>query len=235
MKENNGPGIDQLRLLTDYLSSCITDNRNKLFERVLGQRTRYISVVLEDIYQSHNASAVLRTCDCTGIQDIYIIENRYEYTLNPDVSLGSAQWVNLQKFNNGDNGTMECLSHLKAKGYRIIATTPHNTDKMLDDLDISQGPFALVFGTERKGLSESAIQMADEFVKIPMYGFTESYNISVSAALCLFYLTEKLRRSGIPWNLTETESLEIKLEWLRTSIRSCDLIEKYFYEKILNR
>jgi tRNA (guanosine-2'-O-)-methyltransferase len=233
MKNVNPLDTDQLCQLINYLEKFVTGNRSRLFEKVLDQRTRYICVVLEDIYQSQNASAVLRTCDCTGIQDAYIIENRYEFTINPEVTLGSAQWIETHRFPSGEGSTTECLNQLKSKGYRIVVTTPHCNDKVLDDFDISAGPFALVFGTEKAGLSETAISLADEFVKIPMYGFTESYNISVSAALCLFYFTQKLRQSGINWQLDEIERLEIKLAWLRASIRSCEQIEKHYYKKNL--
>jgi len=173
----------------DYLLAFITANKRNLFQTNIQFRTRYITVILEDIYQSHNASAVMRTCDCFGIQDVHIIENKNEYTLNPDVALGSTKWLSLQKYSNKDFNTLDCFHQLKSEGYRIIATSPHKNDTLLEDLPLHKGKIALAFGTELEGLSPEAIENADEFVKIPMYGFTESYNISVSAAMILFYLT----------------------------------------------
>ena len=139
-------------------------------------RTRYLTVVLEDIFQSQNASAVLRTCDCFGIQDVHIIENRNPYEINPDVELGSAKWLNMNRYNKSGHNTLEAFTELRKKGYKIIATSPHKNDLMIQDLPIEH-KIALVFGSEREGLSDIALQNADAFVKIPMYGFTESFNI----------------------------------------------------------
>ncbi len=217
-----------------FLSTYLTDNRKQLFSQVIQHRTRHITVVLEDIYQPHNASAVLRSADLTGIQDIHIIENRNQYEVNPEVAMGSSKWLNLIKYNDSEENTLKAYDTLRKQGYRIIATTPHTEDKNLDEIPLD-GKMALVFGTELKGLSETAIQNADEYLRIPMYGFTESYNISVSAALTLFTLTEKLRKSEISWQLSEEEKLDILLEWTRRSIKRSELIEKEFFQRMKNR
>lgn len=228
----NSRGMDYeiKKRLADYFSDFMTPERNSLFNRIIADRTRYITVVLEDIYQPHNASAVLRTCDCFGIQDVHIIENRYEYNLNPEVALGSSNWLSMHRHNSGQNNTVGCIGALKKEGYRIIATTPHTKDTILTDFDVSAGRFALLFGTEKEGLSELAMSLADEFVRIPMYGFTESFNISVSAALSLFHLSEKMRQSAMPWKLTDEEMLDVKLDWMRYSIKNSDFVERKFFE-----
>jgi tRNA (guanosine-2'-O-)-methyltransferase len=212
--------------LVEYLSKYVTPERMALFDRVLENRTRYITVALEDIYQPHNASAVLRSMDCFGVQDAHIIENSNEYHVNPDVALGASKWLNLIKYNQGLNNTRDAIHFLKSENYRIVATTPHKKEVELPDFRIDQGKVALLFGTEMRGLSQTALDMSDEFLRIPMYGFTESYNISVSAAIILYQLKEKLKQSSVDWKLTETEKLEIKLEWLRRSIKRSDLILK---------
>jgi len=217
--------------LLEHLLTFITDNRSELFMKVIAQRTRHITVVLEDIYQPHNASAVLRTCDLTGVQDVHIIENKNVYDVNPDVAMGSSKWLDLIKYNGFEDNTAEAFKQLKQKGYRIVATTPHKNDKSLEDISLD-GKMAFVFGTEMHGLSEGAIQMADEYVRIPMVGFTESYNISVSAALVLYTLTQKLRKSAINWQLNEDEQVDILLEWARRSINRPELIEKKFIKEI---
>jgi tRNA (guanosine-2'-O-)-methyltransferase len=214
--------------LIDFLSQFTTPRRFQLFKDVASNRTRYITPVLEDIYQPHNASAVLRTCDCLGIQDIHIIEQRNRYKLNPDVELGSAQWLNLIRYNKSEGNTAEAIENLKASGYRIVATTPHTRDVSLDDFDLSPGKVALLFGTELKGLSQQAIDMADEYVRIPMSGFTESFNISVSVAIMTYSLMRDLRSSAIPWRLDETEQKILVLDWLRKSIKHSDQLEKRF-------
>ncbi len=217
--------------LAKFLSEHVTENRNALFDRVLRERTKYLTVVLEDIYQSHNASAVLRTCDCFGIQDVHIIENRNTYNVNQDVALGSYKWLSLTKYNQEENNTRTAIKALKKKGYRIVATTPHTNDVELYDFDVTKGKAAIVFGTELTGISEIVKEEADEFLRIPMYGFTESFNISVSAALVLQHLAHEIRKCNINWNLTSNQMLDVKLSWLKKAIKSSDLIEREFYSK----
>ncbi len=215
--------------LLDYLKDFAPEGKLALFDKLINERTRHLTVVLEDIFQSQNASAVLRSCDCFGIQDVHIIENRYKYTVNPDVSLGSSKWLNLKKYNTKENNTIDCFKQLKAKGYKVIATSPHKDDFSLYDMPINEKT-AIVFGTEKEGLTDEALAHADGFMRIPMYGFTESFNISVSAALTLFELTKRLRESNTNWELTETEKNEVLLNWTKNSIKMASLLEKKFNE-----
>jgi tRNA (guanosine-2'-O-)-methyltransferase len=213
--------------LINYLAEFVTENKQDLIEKTLEKRSNHMTVVLEDIFQSHNASAVIRTCDCFGVQNAHIIENRYKYSINSKVMMGSEKWVNLNRYKNADNNTIECYNNLKNQGYKIVATTPHINDCNLEDFDYNQ-KFALVFGTEKEGLSKIAIENADAYVKIPMYGFTESLNISVTAALFLHYLAPKIRNEKINWKLSEDEKIDLKLKWFKRIIRRSDLHEKEF-------
>lgn len=214
--------------LIDFLSQFATPRRFQLFKHIAANRTRFITPVLEDIYQSQNASAVLRTCDCLGIQDIHIIEERNKYKLNPDVELGSAQWLNLIRYNKPEGNTEAAIQSLKANGYRIVATTPHTRDVSLENFDLSNGKIALLFGTELKGLSQQAMDLSDEFVRIPMTGFTESFNLSVSVAIVVYSLMRNLRNSSIPWKLNDAEQKCLILDWLRKSIKDSEQLEKRF-------
>ena len=223
--------MPEKKSLLDYLSEFVTENRLNQFQKVLSNRTRYITVAMEDIYQPHNASAVLRTCDCFGIQDVHIIENTNKYTLNPDVALGSSKWVSLIKHNTEKNNTLPAIRHLKSQGYRIVATTPHTNDIELEKFDLKKGKTALFFGTEMRGLSDICLNHADEFLQIPMYGFTESFNISVSAAIILHHLSNILRTSAISWQITQQEQEKIKEQWLINSIKRPDLLIKQFNEQ----
>ncbi len=216
--------------LINYLSNLISENRRAKFDEVLSYRTRHITIVLEDLYQPHNASAVLRSCDIFGIQDIHIIENKNAYTVNRDIALGSPKWLNIHKYNNEENNTLNCINQLKEKGYRIVATSPHKNDCSIEELSVGK-PLALIFGTELTGISDTVRENADEFVNIPMFGFTESFNISVSAALCLHTLTAKLHQSDTNWHLNDLEKDELLLIWLRNTIRKVELIEKDFIAK----
>jgi len=214
--------------LCEFYRNLKFDKRNELMDRVLNDRTRYITVVLENIYQPHNASAVLRSCDCFGIQDVHIIENSYQYELNPHVSLGSAQWLNLHRNNLTDNNTPGCIDKLKKDGYRIVATTPNPKAVSIHDFDVTKGKFALLFGTEKFGLTPEAIDLSDEFIRIPMYGFTESFNISVSVSLCLFHFTERIRIEKAEWKLSKEEQTEIYLQWFRNTTTNSEMIERKF-------
>lgn len=198
----------------DYLKNFVTPKRFERLVSVLQNRTRYITIVLEDIFQGHNASAVLRSCDCFGIQDIHCIENRNKFKPNDEVAMGSEKWLSVFKYNN----TEECFEKLRKDGYKILSTSPHKKAKKIQEIQLNK-PIALVFGAEKEGLTEYALQNADEWVYIPMYGFTESFNVSVSAALCMYELTNRLFHSHIPYHLTEKEKQEILLEWLKNSTK----------------
>lgn len=209
----------QIELLRTYVS----DRRAQLLQQVLDQRTRHLTVVLEDIYQAQNASAVLRTCECFGIQDVHIIENANPYTLNPRVVMGSSKWLTIRQYNDDVNNSKQCLSHLREQGYRVLATSVSPDAIALDEVSISEKT-ALVFGTELKGISDTVKQEADQLVTIPMYGFTESFNISVSAAIVLSNLSHKMRSSGIDWHLSRGEREKVELSWLKGIVRRADLI-----------
>ena len=206
---------EQKAALYERASQLFSVNKRHLFDCLAPLRTRHIAVVLEDIYQSHNASAVLRSCDCFGVQDVHVVEAHNPFNPAGDVAVGSSKWVDYYKHAS----IQEAYRHLHAQGYRIVATLPHENDTMIGDLDISQ-PTALVFGTELTGLTQEAIDGADAYVKIPMYGFTESFNISVCAALSLFSLTERMRREpSLQWQLTDDQLLDLKLHWAMQAIR----------------
>ena len=218
--------------LLEYLSEVVTAERLALYNKIIENRTNYITVVLEDIFQAQNASAVLRTCDCLGIQNIHVIENRNRFQVDTEVSMGSSKWITLNSYRKHKNNSLEAIHSLKKNGYRIVATSPHTNDIELPDFDISKGKIALVFGSELPGISETVAREADEFLRIPMFGFTESFNISVSAAIILYHLTEKLRNSAlINWHLTEDEKVEIKLQWIKNAVKKSALIEKRFWEE----
>ena len=215
--------------LVEYLSEFQTPERVALYDKVLDQRTRYLTVALEDIFQPQNASAVLRSVDCFGIQDVHVIENRNSFEVDREVSLGATKWLSLTRFSDSENNSLEAIHSLRKKGYRIVATTPHEGDTNLEDFDLTKGKVALFFGTELTGISDIVKGEADEFLKIPMHGFTESFNISVSAAIIMHYLTHKLRsQTNIDWHLSTKEQQELKLSWLRRSIKKSELIEEEF-------
>ena len=217
--------------LVNYLKDFITEERKKLFEEKIKERTRHITIVLEDIFQSRNISASIRSADCFGIQDIHIIENNNLFNDDSEVSMGASKWVNIKHYNKKDYNTVDTINQLRNENYNIIATTPHKTDISLFELDILENKSAIIFGSEVNGCSKEALELADYKMKIPMYGFTESFNISVSVSLCLQHLCYKIRNSNLNWQLNNQEKNEIMLKWLRETIKASADIEKQFLKK----
>lgn len=215
--------------LLNYLEGFVTEKRKNLFKKVLEQRTRHFSIVLENIYQPHNSSAVVRSCDIFGVQDVHVIENTYSSKVSRHVARGSQKWLTFHRYSKDLNNTEECFENLRSQGYQIIATTPHNDSCYLDDFDISKKS-AFVFGVEKEGVSDYVKENADGFLKIPMVGFTESLNISVAAAIILENLTTRLRKSELNWRLSSEEILHLYEEWIEKSIKNVDKIKDHYFQ-----
>lgn len=213
--------IDQQLLL--YLEGFISEKRKQRFLDVLAERTKYITVAIEDVFQMHNTSAVVRSCEIFGVQEAHVIEGKYGERLDKNIAMGAEKWVDVIRYKN----SKKCIQALRNDGYKIIATTPHADDYLLPDFEI-EGKIALFFGTEINGLSKTVLDEADGFLKIDMQGFTESLNISVSAAIILQDLTTKLKKTKLNWELTEDEKLERRLDWTKKSIKSIDDILKRY-------
>ena len=210
------------KLLT-YLERFITDERKERFLEIISQRTNHFTVAMEDVFQMHNTSAVVRTCEVFGVQQAHSIEGRFGKRLDAKIAMGAQKWVDVFRYDD----TQDCIDTLRNKGYQIVATTPHKDAYFLNDFDITQKS-AFFFGTEKEGLSEQVLSQADTFLKIPMVGFTESLNISVAVAIVLQQLTDKLRRSEIPWQLSEEEHLLTLIEWTKKSVRNVkDVLKRY--------
>ena len=211
-----------LNLLT-YLENFISENRKKRFIEVLSKRTKHFTVAIEDVYQMHNTSAVMRSCEVFGIQELNIIEQKYGKSIDKQIAMGAQKWVDIIEHSS----SQVCMDNLREKGYQIIATTPHNDSCTIENFDITK-PSALFFGTEKEGLSDEVINQADGYLKIPMVGFTESLNISVSAAIIIQDITNRLRNSDIKWQLSTSEILEKRLDWTRKTIRDIENVESRF-------
>jgi len=219
---------------TEYLEQFVTEKRRTLFEKVLDERTRHFTVAIEDIYQPHNASAVVRSCEIFGVQDVHVIQNKYKFYASNQVAKGAQKWLDFKLFKEKDtNNTLACIEDLRSRGYKIIATTPHNESCVLEDFDITQKS-AFFFGVEKEGLSKDVMDNADGYLKIPMVGFTESLNISVAAAIILQSMNEKLKKSNVDWKLSEDEKNILYQEWLEKSIKSVKKIKEYYYNEIVS-
>lgn len=216
--------------LFEYMFDFLTEERQERFNTVVNNRTKHVTVVLEDLFQMHNASAVLRSCDCFGIQNVHIIENRNEYKLNKEIDMGSTKWLHVNKYSEKKNNTIDCINHLKSQGYAVYATTPLSDKTQISEIPLDK-KVALLFGTELTGLSKSALERADGLAHIPMYGFTESFNISVSAALALSELSSRLRSENIDFPLTEEEKTALLFEWTMKTVKSSHQIKNRYLEE----
>lgn len=207
-----------LDALTEHLLTMVNAGRARRIDEVLARRTRYLTVVLEDIYQTHNANAVVRSCECFGVQDIHVIESTNPFNIHSSIVQGSAKWITMKRF-RGNRATEDCLSALKRSGYRVAAMDPGPDSVPIDELPVDQ-PVALCFGSEEPGLTDQAREMADVSVAIPMQGFTRSLNLSVSAGIALHTLDTRIRAPAGAWRLSSRETAELKALWLARSLSS---------------
>lgn len=214
--------------LVKHLKEFIVKERRILFEAKIQERTQHLTIALENIFQGRNISASIRSADCFGIQDVHIIENDNLFNNDPEVSMGAEKWITTKRYNKYKHNSLKAIERLRAKGYQIIATTPHNANCSLYDLEITKKKIAIFFGSEVKGCSKETLKLADKKIRIPMYGFTESYNISVSVSLCLQHLVYKMRQSNVKWKLTINQQEKVMLQWLRNSIKASEKIEEQY-------
>ena len=211
-----------------YLKQFVTKERQEKIKEILALRTRHVTIALEEVSQSQNVAAIMRTCEAMGLQDAYSIERDTAIDIKVNVARGAMQWMTLHRYKIKDhvNPTLACIQRLQKEGYVVVATSPHATKKV-SDLPIDK-KIAFVFGTEISGLSDLALAAADERISIPQYGFVESFNVAVSAALCLYDVTTRLRASSISLSLTLEEQFSLELEWMEHSVERPELMKAAF-------
>jgi tRNA (guanosine-2'-O-)-methyltransferase len=212
--------------LLAYLQSFLTERRVQLFDKVLKERTNHFTVAVEDVYQLHNTSAVIRSCESFGVQELHVIEEVNVKRIDREIAMGAQKWVDVQRHSSAKH----CIENLRKQGYKIVATSPHKDAHRLEDFDITEKA-AIFFGRETEGLSDTVLDMADDFIYIPMVGFTESLNISVSAAITIQHIMTKLKQSNVSWQYSEQELFDKKLEWTRKMIKDVERIEQRFLEE----
>ena len=220
MKNIDNKGIQWYQERIDYLAEFMTPERKVVMEQTLTMRTDYMTILTENMFHPLNASALVRHCEAFGIQQMHNIEE--SCTFSPDIKIakGSHQWVDLKTHAT----TPEAIATLKKSGYRIIATSPHKDDTTPETFDVTKGKFALVFGTEHIGISDEVIGAADEFLKIPMCGMVESLNVSASAAIIMYMLSQRVRESVQGWELEPEEQVKILYRWMKCSVKDADPI-----------
>lgn len=211
----------------EYLSGFVLPERLESLTRRLDHRTRYMVMCLEDIYYPHNASAVIRSSEAFGLQEMHAVEHTVRFAPSKHIVRGTDQWLDIRKWSDSP----ALAEHLRGRGYRIVVTAPpraqtpdlRSVNFTPSDFDIAAGPFAVFMGTEKTGISPWLAETADAVISIPMVGFAESLNISVSAAIVAQRLTERLRDSatGVTWQLATEDRERLLYRWLCNSVRDC--------------
>ena len=206
---------------TDYMSGFLTGERVQTLRRTLAMRTRYMTILTENTFHPQNASALVRHCEAFGVQDLHTVETMCRFDPSVNIVRGTDKWIDIIRHDS----TEEAIASLKASGYRIVATTPHRESCTPETFDVEKGRFCLVFGTEHAGVSPQIISAADEFLRIPMCGMVESLNVSASAAILIYMLSQRMRLSDVAWRLSETERSEVMFRSVRDARR---ILERRF-------
>ena len=222
--------------LIDYLEGRLQPTRLERIQKSLQGRSKNLKIVLEDIYDPHNANAVIRSCDAMGVQDINIIENRNKFAINKGVTKGSTKWVDLRRYSdNADVNTKNCIFDLKKDGFKVYATSLHEKSISLPLLD-PPNKIAVIFGSEKLGVSREAIDLADGVLQVPMSGFSESMNISVSAGIIIYHLSQLMsKKYGAKYFTQGQEKEEIYIKFLLNSVRAKDKLVEIFDNKYFIR
>ena len=211
-----GPCGERIACLKEFM----LPERYDVLRRTLGMRTRYMTVLAENMYHGQNAAALIRHCEAFGVQEMHTVETLCSFEPNPDIARGAERWIDVRQHPS----TAEAVAALRGAGYRIVATTPHREDVTPETFDVTQGPFALVFGTEHAGISDEVIASADEFLRIPMCGMVESLNVSASAAILIYTLSERMRLTVGNWRMSDAEQAETLCRWMRRSVKDSEAI-----------
>ena len=212
-----------------YMQEFLTEERIDVLCRTVDQRTRYMTILTENTYHPQNASALIRHCEAFGVQDLHTVETVCKFNPNVDIVRGTDKWVDITRHAS----TTEAIASLKSEGYRIVATTPHRESCTPETFDVAKGPFVVVMGTEKTGISDEVMEAADDFLKIPMCGMVESLNVSASAAILIYMLSQRMRLTPeIDWHLQDADEREMLFRWVMSSVRDAErILERQFPEK----
>ena len=221
----NNLSIEELRERIDYLSSFLLESRIDTLTRALDMRTDYITVMTENMFHAQNASAIVRHCEAFGVQNIHTVEELCPFLPTLNIALGTDKWIDI----NRHATTADAVKSLRTRGYRIIATTPHHKSCTPETFDVKKGKFALVFGTEKTGVSDEILAQADEFLQIPMCGMVDSLNVSASAAILIYMLSQRMRVECDDWHLSEEKYARTLYDWYRFAVRDSEALLELKY------
>ena len=231
--ENNNPlsadelSLDEVRERNEYLSSFLLESRIDTLNRALDMRTEYLTVMTENMFHAQNASAIVRHCEAFGVQNIHTVEDLCPFLPTLNIALGTDKWIDVKRHAT----TADAIKDLRKEGYRIIATTPHHKSCTPETFDVKKGKIVLVFGTEKTGVSEEIMAEADEFLQIPMCGMVDSLNVSASAAILIYMLSQRMRLECDNWHLSDEKRTRTLYDWYRYAVRDSEALLERKYPK----
>ena len=213
------------------LAPFVSERRRDRIEAALSSRTRDLVLVLEDIHNDHNSSAVMRTAEALGILELHVVAQRSAFKVSDKISSGAHKWLDVR----GHDSIESAYAHLRRRGYQIWASHFHGdanpSDRTgtpapvlpIDRIPIDL-PIAMVFGNELDGLTSAAIEQADHWFCVPMRGFVESLNISVAAAISMYDVRARRHREGLLRGLQDEDVRRLRAAWYAMSVRAAELI-----------
>lgn len=218
---------EKLTQIFEYLKQFLTEKRLYKIQYFSERSSDFVLPIIGDVYQFRNAAAIVRSVEACGFHKVVALEEENIFEPNLRVTKGADTWVEVEKMSH----QISSLQKIRERGYKILAVSPERNAKLLPDYNIKE-PTALVFGTEKEGVSEEFLDFADETLAIPMYGFTESFNVSVAAAICMYDFKQKLIKSDLDYFLKDEKLLQTRIRWAVNSIRSGEEILNQYLKKI---
>lgn len=200
------------------LEPMLTPERIARIDAVLAARLASITPAVEDTYDPHNAAAAIRTSEALGLQELHVIEPAERFSAVKGVTRGSHRWIDLHRWPAAD----ACVDTLHARGFRVYATLPDPKAVSIEDVDVST-PLAVIFGNEHSGVSPTAVAACDGAITVPMFGFTESYNLSVTVGLAMSRLAARRRAHlGVAGDLDPARRDRLRARWFALRIRAVE-------------
>ena len=214
--------------LFEFLSDRLTPHKRQLFEDKVQKRTNHIAVCTENLRENHNASALLRTADGFGVNRVFALEAQHPFDIQPPISKRAEKWLSITQYDDGEDRQEKMIADIKAKGYELWAAMPAQDAVSLYDMPLEK-PVCLVFGNEVHGITPELEKACDGRFTIPMKGYVESFNVSVSLGICLGVLDYRLKNQE--HNLSESEQLQLKIKWaMETLPGGASIVEHYLSE-----
>lgn len=213
--------------LQAYVESFMMPARMESLKKTLENRTRRITLVAESLLDEHNIHALIRSSECFGLQDFHNIPYKnVNLKKNRSVNRGAFQWSHIYDYSEFENSTLACIAQLRTMNYKVYAASSSQSYSYTPQTIPLDEPIAILLGNEKRGVTEEALSLCDGTIHIPMYGFTESFNVSVAGSLLLSPVVERLRQSVIDWSISDEEKRDLYFEWIWNSIKYPNVLYK---------